>query len=158
MTVTTTSLPGRIVVPTNLTPDNVANNGYFGFLANSNAQAACSLSAIAYAAATTLTLTGAQFVAGVIDLSGTGTLALSMPSVANIVAALPGTIPKDGTFNFMTKFINDGTGAVITVTGVTGVTVLGTATLATDTCREFLVNVNVNAGTVTMLNLGTRGL
>lgn len=156
--ITATNLPAVIATPTGLTPDNVANHGYFGFLANANAVRANSLVSIAYGAATTLTLTGAQFVAGFIDLSGSGVLALTTPTAAQIVAALPGTIPKDGTFSYRMSIINDDTGQTTTLTGGSGVTVLGNNTLATNTRREFLVNVNVNAGTVTMLNLGTVSL
>ena len=156
MTVTTTSLPSRTAVPCGLTADNTAVYGLLGFVNNSNV--AQSMVAIAYGSATSLTLTGAQFVSGIIDLSGSGVLALSMPSVANIIAALPPTIPQDGTFNFRIYILNDSTGQTTTVTGVTGVTVLGTATVATATVREFLVNVNPAAGTVTMLNLGSTSL
>ena len=156
-TVNTTSMPAHITPVNGLTPDATSQFGLMAFLANANAQDNCSVVAIAYGAATSLTLTGAQFVSAVWDLSGSGVLALTMPTVAQIVAALPSTIPRDG-FAFFVYVLNDSTGQTTTVTGTTNVTVLGTATVATATTRLFVVNVNVNAGTVTMMNLGTMSL
>lgn len=155
--VNTTSFPAHITPVNQLTPTADAQHGLLAFLANANAQDSASLVSIAYGAATSLTLTGAQFVNAVWDLSGSGVLALTMPSVANILAALPATIPKDG-FAMFVYVMNDSTGQTITVTGTTNVTVVGTATVATATTRLFLVNINVNSGTVNMVNLGTMSL
>jgi hypothetical protein len=156
----TTSYPARTTAAIMPTPDNTANFGVFGFLANSNALDAPSFVAIAIGSATSVTLTAAQFVSGVWDISGSpgGGVTLTTPTAAQIFSALPGTIPPDGTFNIQVRCLNDSAGQTITVTAGSGVTVSGTATVATATTRTFVVNINVNAGTVTLINIGSMSL
>ena len=158
--VVTTSYPGRTTPAILPVADNSANFGVFGFMANSNAIDAPSFAAVAIGSSTTPVLTAAQFVSGVWDVSGSpgGGWTLTTPTAAQIIGALPMTIPADGTFNFKVMCLNDSTGQTATVTAGSGVTVAGTATVATATTRTFVVNVNVNAGTVTMTNIGSMSL
>lgn len=158
--VQTASLLGSIAkIPAGITPDNVGMWGLFGFMQNVNEAIDMDLLALIGGTATTITLTGAQFINGIIDYSGSpgGGVTLNTPSAAQIIAALPNTIPGDG-FNFILYFINDNAGQTVTVTAGANVTISGNNTVATNTQRQFLVNVNVNAGTVTMVNMGTQNL
>jgi hypothetical protein len=143
-----------------LVADNSSNFGMNGFMANVGSSNGNSVNAVAIGSSTTPTLTAAQFVSRIWDISGSpgGGVTLTTPTAAQIIAALPPTIPKNGTFNFQVKCLNDALAQTITVTAGSGVTVVGTATVTTNTVREFMVNVNVSAGTVTMLNLGSVSL
>lgn len=156
----TTDYPGRISVPNFTNVDNVAVWGLLGNLQNNNALMGQGVNAILIASSTTPTLTAAEFISRIWDISGSpgGGFTITTPTAAEIIAALPKTIPGDGTCNFWIMCMNDDCGQTGTVTAGTGVTVLGTATVATNTNRTFWVNVNVGAGTVTMLNLGTMSL
>lgn len=157
----TTSYPCRIKgETTSLTPDNVALNGVYGANANVGAVTSGGLAAVAIGSSTTPVLTAAQFVSNIWDVSGSpgGGYTLTTPTAAQIIGALPPTIPKDGQFGFEVQCLNDDSGQTATVTGGSNVTVLGTATVATNTSRTFFVTVNVNAGTVTMINLGSVSL
>lgn len=161
--VNTTSYPTRDTKNPGaaLTPDSTAMFGLLGQHTNIKAaNGKVDLVAIAIASSTTPVLTAAQFVSDIWDVSGSpgGGFTLTTPTAAQIIAALPSTIPQDGYFNFDIECINDDTGQTATVTAGSGVTVLGNATVATNTNRLFLVNVNVLAGTVKMINRGTMSL
>lgn len=87
----------------------------------------------------------------------TGTLGaganLTTPTAAAWIAALP--MLKSGT-SYTLRIVNSSSGAFAwTVVGGTGVTVTGTATIAQNTFRDFVVTVNSSAGTVTMQNVGS---
>lgn len=158
--VQTTNIVGNVAVPpAGLVPDNTGIWGLWGAMQNVNEGLDQDLVAVLGAAATAITLTGAQFINTIIDYSGSpgGGVTVTTPTAAQIIAALPNTIPAAG-FNFFWYFINDDSGQTVTISGGSNVTVKGTATIATNTTRQFLVNVNVNAGTVTILNLGTQNL
>lgn len=159
--VNTTSYPSRVAgLVSGLVHDNSSLFGAQGDIKNLGGQNNKGISAVAIATSTTPVLTGAQFVQGLWDVSGApgGAFTLTTPTAAQIIAALPTTIPQDGSFNFDVLCMNDGTGQTGTVTAGSGVTVLGTATVANNTTRMYAVNVNVLAGTVTMLNLGSMSL
>lgn len=156
--VNSTSFPSSVSVqPAGIVADAFAVYGLLGLQANIDS-IDWDLNAIVSSAAA-LTLTGAQFFANVIDYSGApaGGVTVTTPTAAQIFAALPPSIPTNG-YNFPLFFINDGTGQTITVSGGTNVTVSGNNTISTNTCRHFLVSVNVGAGTVTMVNMGTVNL
>lgn len=155
----TTSFAGNIwVTPTGTVPDNTAMLGLLGGMQNANEALDLDLIAIV-SSALTLTLTAAQFINSILDFSGApgSGVTHTTPTAAQIIAALPPTLPAGG-FNYLLYYMNDGLGQTITVTGGTNVTVTGTATVATNTMRQFLVNVNPGAGTVTMVNMGTQNL
>lgn len=156
--VNSTSFPSSISLqPAGMVADAFALYGLLGLQANIDS-IDWDLNAIV-SSALTLTLTGAQFYVNVIDYSGApaGGVTVTTPTAAQIIAALPPSIPTNG-YNFPLFFINDGTGQTITVSGGTNVNVSGNNTIATNTCRHFLVSVNVGAGTVTMVNMGTVSL
>ena len=145
---------------TTLIADNTAQFGVPGRVRNIAGLVQHSVQAVAIGTSTTPTLTADQFVSGVWDVSGSpgGGVTLTTPTAAQIFASLPSTIPQDGSYNIFVECLNDATGQTLTVTGGSGVTVLGTATVANNYCREYVVNINVSAGTVTMINKGVKPL
>lgn len=157
--VNTTNFLGSVwVQPGGLTPDNMALQGLLGGMANTNEALDYDLTCVV-SSALAVTLTAAQFISTVIDYSGApgSGVAVTTPTAAQIIAALPATIPASG-FNFPLYFMNDSAGQTLTLGGGANVTIIGTATIATATLRQFLVNVNPGAGTVTLINLGTQNL
>lgn len=152
--VNTTSLTGSIFnVPAGIVPDPVGMWGLFGLMANLDA-IDWDVVAVAGGTAGTVTLTGAQFFTNVIDFSGSpvGGVTLNTPTLANIIAGAPSTMPLTG-FNYPLVIINDSSGQTVTLTANgAGVTVIGTATILTATVRLFVVNVTPTA--VNILNCG----
>lgn len=94
-----------------------------------------------------------------VTLALTGALAAAenatTDTAANIIAALPA--PGVGTA-YKLRIINESSGNFAwTIVGGTGVTVTGTATVAQNTWREFVVTVTAVGGTptVTLQNVGS---
>lgn len=154
----TTQGSSLAIFPPGMTPDDSALFGLIGFMANSEA-VDNDLIAVAGGAATAVTLTAAAMIQNFINFSSTagGGITATTPTAAQIIAALPPTIPPGG-FNYSVFFINDNGGQTVTLTAGSGVTILGTATIATNTTRQFLICVNTNANTVTIINIGTQNL
>ena len=129
----------------------------FAFRKNVNDWDANSLVAVPTTSTQTPTLTVAQFFANFIDFASSagGGITLTTPTVAQILAALPATVPQNG-FNYTMTILNDNTGQTITVAAGANVTLVGaSATIATNVARTYLVNINVGAGTVTMISVGS---
>ncbi len=106
------------------------------------------------------TLTGAQMTGGFanVALAMTGALAAAADATtdtaANIIAAVPVSQRYVG-FTYVLRVINESSGAFAwTVVGGTGVTVTGTATVAQNTWREFMVSIATTT-TVTLQSIGT---
>ncbi len=152
----TTSFPSSYsTMPAGMVADKAANFGIFANQQTGNYDSS-SLLAIANGAATTLTLTALQFFNNCLDISGSPSsgLAVTTPTAALIIAAVPNWAPQGG-FNFPLTVMNDATGQTITFTAGANVTLSATtATIANNTSRNFTVNVNVNAGTVTIVGTG----
>jgi hypothetical protein len=127
-------------LPAGITADASANFGLIGLFANL-AVLDFDLISVVGGASTAITLTGTQFSANVIDYSGSpgGGVTMTTPTAAQIFSALPASVPAGG-INWPLVFINDSAGQTVTLTAGTGVTVVGTATIATATVRLFLVN------------------
>lgn len=112
-------------------------------------------------ATSAVTVLAAQLMLGdLVVLNMTGTLGaganLTTDTAANMAAALAGygTAPT-ATIAYILRIINSSGGAFSwTVVGGTGVTVNGTATIAQNTWREFLVTIS-GGNTVTMQAIGT---
>lgn len=110
---------------------------------------------------TAATVAATAFPAGTWDLQpgATGGFTLTLPTTAAILARFAPTIPQDGGFNVEIDIINDAVGQTATLTaGDASTTILGTATIATNTCRKYLVNLNAGKGTMTWVNKGTKNL
>lgn len=161
MTVNTTSFPANLTSPMlGLTPDATAHNGMVGAIANLGAMLSMEVVALAIGSLTTVTMTSWITGGGIVDISGSpgGGVTLTIPTGAQMAASMPATAPKDGTLTFMVMAINDGTGQTITITTATGVTLLGTMTIANNTTRTFFVAVNLGAQTYTVMNCGSMSL
>lgn len=158
-----TSLGATIFpVPAGYVADAVGANGLFGLMQNIDSIDWDLVALVS--SATAITLTGAQFFNNVIDHTGApaGGVTVTTPSAAQIIAGMQaaGVVTSVlGTgYNFPWFYINDGLGQTVTLAGGTGVTILGNNTMATNTNRHFLVSINVAAGTVTLVNMGTVSL
>lgn len=154
----TTSFQGDIaLVPPGITPDNVGMWGLFGLINNLSLLDGDITPLVSNAV--TITLTAAQMTANILDHSGApaGGVAVTTPTAAQIIAALPNTIPATGC-NFPFFYMNDTLGQTVTLTAGTGVSIVGTATIASAVNRMYMMIVNVNAGTVTLFNMGAMSL
>ena len=112
------------------------------------------------------TVSGANIVKGIwIRTAASGAVTETTDTAANIVAACSGAlqggnIPRGGNVPIgwatVVRVVNQGSGQTITWTAGSGVTVIGTATIANNAWRDFLMTVNgvgANAA-VTFLNIG----
>lgn len=168
--VNTTGFVGTVgTIPGGISSDMVGMWGLFGYLSNINVSLAPNIFVYAIGSSTTLTLSAAPASAsvpsayhgGIVDISGSpgGSVTITTDTAANIIAKGFGTnIPKSGSFGYYLGFMNDGTGQTVTLSGGSNVTITGNNTMSNNTIRWFYVNVNVNAGTVTMVNVGTQNL
>jgi len=109
-------------------------------------------------ATTAATLTAANVSGGhnevVLNMTGTlgGAAALTLPTVADLVAAIPNAIPGQ---TYRLRIMNTSAGAFAwTVTTATGWTLTGTMTIAQNTYREFLVTLTSKTAAV-LQSLGT---
>ena len=149
-------------VPPGMVLDNQSLFGLSRLMANVN-NYSIALSAPINAGAG-FTITSAQFNQGVLNITAaSGGFNATLPSTVALLAAMGPTIQLDGTYCEPFHLMNNGSGQTATlVAGDASTTVTGTATVATNTVREFLVTVNAaNAAgviTITFQNFGTRNL
>ncbi|HXS13679.1 MAG TPA: hypothetical protein VN734_13305 [Acidobacteriaceae bacterium] len=134
--------------PWNSPPNGLRESSQSNAVYNTN-------SATANTTLTAVNLTGA---AEDVVLNMTGALAAARTgttdTAANIIAAIPQAQRFVGS-NYKLRIINSSSGAFAwTIAGGTGVTVTGTATIAQDTWREFVVTM-ATATTITLQNVGT---
>lgn len=147
-------------IPGGLVADNVGMWGLLGLAVNIDAALGYGFASVATGTTTANTITGAQIVAGILNRTGSAGSGVTdtTDTALNILAALPNTIPQDGSFQFPIRILN-GTGQTITWTAGTGVTVNGTATIANGSWRDFLITCKPNqatpaSGTVEFTNMG----
>lgn len=150
------SANGRSYVPpAGLVADNFGPPwGLLGFV--QNVEQCLSLGFASTASSSqTVTASAADVATGIMNRTGSpgGAVVETTPTAAQIIAALPNTIPLDGTFQYRLRYINNGMGQTVTWTAGSGVTVTGTATIATNAWREFLVCVE-SPTVVSFTNLG----
>lgn len=114
---------------------------------------------VAVATNTPATLTGAQMAgADVVVVRMTATLAgagtLNTDTAANIYAAIPNPIIGG---SYILRIINTSSGNFAwTLTGGTGVTITGTATIAQNTTRDFVVTItSATAVAIQTIGVGT---
>lgn len=149
-------IPGRVVVvPGGIVADPFGAWGLFGFMDADNILRGTYLRVVT--ANGSITLTAQQMLSGIINLVGNGGGAgynVTTPTAAAIIALMGDNVPQDGSASFLGFLQNDGTGQTATLVGGTGVTVVNTATVATNANRHFLLNANANTGLVTIVTLG----
>lgn len=159
----TNSYPSRTEANPNANQvwDNVALFGVGGRVRNISAMVDKSLVTVSTGTGTAAIVPASAFPAGTWDLQpgATGGFTLTLPSTAAILAAYPNTIPQQGSFNVEIDILNDAVGQTATLTaGDASTTILGTATIANNVCRRYLVNLNVGAKTTTWINKGAASL
>lgn len=145
-------LPGGVVA------DKSADWGLIAFMANANAYATQILTLVT--AGTNSALTAAQAICGSLRLTAgaSGGFTITLPSTVAILAALGPTIPTDGTFTKTIDILNDGVGQTGTLTaGDASTTITGTATIGTNTRRQFKLTVT-GPTTVTFQNFGSQAI
>jgi len=141
-----------------LTADPSANFGAFQAISNANLLAP-ERSPIT-TAGTSTTLTTAQLLSGGIILAAgaSGGFTINLPTTAAIIAAMGTCVLTDGTFSMWVRIKNDGVGQTGTVTvGDASTTLNGTATIATNTVRTYLLTVTSKT-TLTLDNFGSSSL
>jgi hypothetical protein len=144
--------------PPGMTADNAAQFGLMALFSNANLYSEALSTVVT--AGTNSTLTPAQLLSGVVNLTSgaSGGFTITLPSTTSIISAMGSTVPTNGTFAMPVSFMNNGTAQTGTVTiGDASTTLTGTATVATNTRRTFLLTVNT-ASTITLQNLGSIAL
>ena len=145
-------------VPAGQTPDETGANGLIGFMSNANA-AALALGSFT-TAGTDFTFPASSIVTGGIiqmNAGASGGFTITLPSTRSILSTLGLSVPKSGAFQMPVSFLNNNVGQTGTVTAAdAGTTVVGTATVATDTRRTFMLRV-INS-TVSLTNIGSLSL
>jgi hypothetical protein len=158
---TTTFLSRLIGQLGGLVADNTALFGIPGELANISANVNQSIISVSTGTGTAATVPATAFPAGCWDLAAgaSGGFTLTLPTTAAIIAAFPNTIPADGQFVMELDILNDAVGQTATLTaGDASTTILGTATIATNTNRTYAIQINVNKKTINFMNKGTKAL
>lgn len=143
-------------IPQGMVADGSAMFGLIAGMRNGNVYTERQIAAIT-TAGTASTVTTAQLIAGVIQLNAgaSGGFTLTLPTTAAILAYFGPTLETDGTFSKWITIINNGVGQTGTLTaGDASTTITGTATIATNTVRQFLLNVT-NGTTISLTNCGS---
>lgn len=149
-----------LAMPPGVTPDNGSNYGFFAALANLNEYSVAESFPAVTTAGTNSTLTAAQFLSGLLTFTAgaSGGFTITLPSTASLFAAMPVTVPVDGSFSQIVYLKNLAVGQTGTLTaGDASTTLVGTMTIATNTTRVFLVRV-VSGSTISITNLGSMAL
>jgi len=147
-----------MALPAGMTADKSADWGIIGLMSNANV--GTGISRITTTNANATVLTAVQALTGTIILSAGagGGFTITFPATAVLIGAMGAAIPIDGTFSFILRIKNDNVGQTGTLTiGDANMTLTGTATIATNTTRTFVVTV-ASATTMAVDNLGTMAL
>lgn len=151
-------------VPLSLVPDLAsAGPASLALAQNINYTLACGFTSV-NSALTLAQIFAAQIAAGGVPTLQPGVLRRfttpptgnndQLPTAAQVIVGVPNTLPRDGTLQFESRIVNDGTGQTITLTTNTGLTLTGTMTIANNAWRDFMITINVGAGTYELTNIG----
>jgi hypothetical protein len=146
-------------LPSGITADNSAAFGLFGLMQNVNNTVIGPESAIT-TAGTNSNVTVAQLMTGFIalDAGASGGFTITLPSTASIIAGFGTTAITDGTYAKLVYIKNDNVGQTGTLTAGDGsTTVAGTATIATNTTRLFMLTI-LTPTTIEFENVGSMAL
>lgn len=137
------------------------NSALFGLMAlKSNVNSYCGAIASIVSAGTNVALTAAQTILRLVRLTSgaSGGFTITLPSTAAIIAAMGPTVVTDGSYGQAFSVLNDGIGQTGTLTaGDASTTITGTATVLTDTRRDFWITVT-GPSTITINNLGSAAI
>lgn len=135
-----------------------ANWGFHALAANVNNYSEALSTVVT--SGTAVVLTPANVTAGIVNLTAgaSGGFTITLPTTANILSALGNTVATDGSYAEPISFMNNGVGQTGTVTaGDASTTITGTATVATNTVRKYLMTVT-GPTTITLTNVGSMTL
>jgi hypothetical protein len=146
-----------LVPPSGLTPDGSALYGLLGAVQNLEQATGNGFTSVADSTQT-VTATAAAVARGILNRTGApgGAVTETTPTATLIIQALQAlgcVVPFDGSYQFRFRYINNSLGQTTTWTAGSGVTVTGTATIATNAWRDFLVTVD-SSSAVTFTNIG----
>lgn len=152
--------PQHVLSPTpaGLVADRSSNFGHDAFRVAGNVYSLTRVDVTT--AGTNSTLTATQAIRGLIILAAgaSGGFTITLPSTVSIFGLLGPTILTDGLFGWPITIVNIAVGQTGTLTaGDASTTVSGTATIATNTVRDFYCQVTA-AGTLTIVNCGSKSL
>lgn len=144
-------------LPAGIIPDPSADFSWFAFQSNANSYCGQLVSAATsgtnYAVANAALPTVLRLTSG-----ASGGFTVTLPTTQQIISAMGPTIPTDGTYGQSFAVLNDGVGQTGTLTaGDASTTINGTATVATNTRRDFWITVNTPT-TITIQNLGSAAI
>jgi len=145
-------------IPAGQTPDATGADGLLGLMQNLNNYA---MDMASYATAGTNVVIVAGDIASnpliQLNTGATGGFTITLPTTSQILGALTGTVPQDGSFTKIVSFVNNNIGQTGTLTaGDSPTTVVGTATIATNTRRDFAMRVL--ASSLVFTNIGSVSL
>jgi len=145
-------------VPAGMVADKAADFGLIALMSNANAYAA--LYTTVATAGTNSNLTAVQALSGLLRMTtgASGGFTITLPATSVLISAGGPTIPTDGTFSKVCRFLNDNVGQTGTLTvGDASTTITGTATIATDTRRDFIMTIT-SPTTITFQNIGSAAI
>lgn len=145
-------------MPTSMVPDASAEFGLIALLSNANAY--CGHLENIVTAGTATVLTAVQMRRRLLRLTAgaSGGFTITTPTAAQIISILGATILTDGLYGQPISILNDNVGQTGTLTaGDANVTITGTATIATNTRRDFFMMLTAPT-TVTIFNIGSAAI
>jgi hypothetical protein len=151
-------LPALARQPAGRIPDAASMFGLDALLSNANAY--CGHLDNIVSAGTDVPLTTSHIRRAVLRITAgaSGGFTITLPSTKTLIANLGPTIITDGTYGQRFSILNDGVGQTGTLTaGDASTTITGTATVLTNTRRDFFLMVT-SPTTVTYYNLGSAAI
>jgi len=145
-------------VPAGMVADKAADFGLIALMSNANVYAA--LYTTVATAGTNSNLTAVQALSGLLRMTtgASGGFTITLPATSVLISAGGPTIPTDGTFSKVCRFLNDNVGQTGTLTvGDASTTITGTASIATDTRRDFIMTIT-SPTTITFQNIGSAAI
>lgn len=140
------------------TADRAPLFGLIGLQSNANAYCG-QLNSVA-TSGTAFVVTQAQVLLRVLRLTSgaSGGFTITLPTTAQIISALGPTVPTDGSYGQMFSVLNDAVGQTGTLTaGDASTTITGTATIATNTRRDYFITV-LSPTTIGIQNIGSASI
>lgn len=151
-------LPVLARTPSGMVSDPASMFGLQALLSNANAY--CGHLDNIVSAGTDVALTVSHTRRSVLRITSgaSGGFTITLPATKLLIANLGATIITDGTYGQRFSILNDGVGQTGTLTiGDASTTITGTATIATNTRRDFFMMVTAPT-TVTYYNIGSVAL
>lgn len=151
-------LPALARMPAGMVPDSASMFGLQALLSNANSYCGHLDNIVSSGTDVPLTVSHTRRAVLRITSGASGGFTITLPATKSLIANLGQTIITDGTYGQRFSILNDGVGQTGTLTaGDASTTVTGTATIATNTRRDFFMMVTA-ATTVTYYNIGSAAI